>query len=52
METINLSVTIEELKDILNCLEFASNDVSEKEADLLALKSKLEGQAGTVSIQD
>ena len=43
---ISLTVTRQELKDIIASLDFTANDVSEKVNDLLNLKAKLEEQAG------
>lgn len=45
MNSITLKVTKEELNDIIACLDFAANDVSEKEQDLMAIKASLQQQA-------
>lgn len=46
MEII-LTVTMEELKHIIACLDFTAADVSEQEENLMAIKAKLIGQAGS-----
>ncbi len=51
METITLTVTREELEHIIGCLDFTANDVSEQEENLMAIKAKLQEQAGNQEVE-